>query len=175
MYEAELAERYVRALVSEIALWREVERPVAVDTIYFGGGTPSLLAPSQIELILKAVFDRFEVLEGAEVTIELNPASVVSAPAQRSPRLGVELLCDDSHRRDAEVAEVAQRKATAGDSSELSGRKLREFRRLGINRASFGAQTFDDRELKQLGRTHSAADIPATFQQIGRASCRERV
>jgi len=33
-------------------------------------------------------------------------------------------------------------------------------------RASFGAQTFDDRELKQLGRTHSSADIPATFQQL---------
>ena len=35
-----------------------------------------------------------------------------------------------------------------------------------INRASFGAQTFDDRDLKQLGRTHSAADISSTFQRL---------
>ena len=40
---------------------------------------------------------------------------------------------------------------------------------LGVNRASFGAQSFDDRELKQLGRTHLAADIPATFQQLREA------
>jgi oxygen-independent coproporphyrinogen-3 oxidase len=40
------------------------------------------------------------------------------------------------------------------------------FRRLGINRASFGAQSFDDRELKQLGRTHSSAEIAETFHQL---------
>jgi len=116
-----------------------------------------------------AVHDRFEVIDGAEITIELNPASIVSAPpprSPRSPRLGGEILLTDTHRRDAESAEVAQRKANAEDSPELSSQKLRDFRSLGINRASFGAQTFDDRELKQLGRTHSAADITATFQQL---------
>jgi oxygen-independent coproporphyrinogen-3 oxidase len=40
---------------------------------------------------------------------------------------------------------------------------------LGINRASFGAQTFDDRELRQLGRTHTSADIPSTFQSLREA------
>ena len=129
MYEAELVERYVSSLTKEIGTWSEVESPFTVDTIYFGGGTPSLLTPLQIERILKAVHDRFEVIAGTEVTIEMNPASVSS-------------------------------------SDELSNQKLRDFRRLGINRASFGAQTFDDRELKQLGRTHSSADIPSTFQQL---------
>ena len=62
MYEGELAERYVHALVKEIADWSEVEMPAAADTIYFGGGTPSLLTPAQIERILKAVHDRFEVI-----------------------------------------------------------------------------------------------------------------
>jgi oxygen-independent coproporphyrinogen-3 oxidase len=129
MFEEELAERYVHALVKEIADWNEVETPATADTIYFGGGTPSLLTPAQIERILNAVHDRFEVIRGAEVTMEMNPASVSS-------------------------------------SAELSDQKLREFRRLGINRASFGAQTFDDRELKQLGRTHTAADIPTTFDRL---------
>src|SRR5262249_50729604 len=40
---------------------------------------------------------------------------------------------------------------------------FRDFWRLGINRASFGAQTFDDRQLRQLGRTHSSQDITETF------------
>jgi oxygen-independent coproporphyrinogen-3 oxidase len=129
MYESDLAERYVRALCLEIPKWNEIENPVAVDTIYFGGGTPSLLAPTQIERILEMVYDRFEVIKGAEVTLEMNPASVSS-------------------------------------TDELSNEKLRDFRRLGINRASFGAQTFVDRELKQLGRTHTSADIPSTFQRL---------
>jgi len=135
MYESNFAERYVRALVREIERWAEVESPRAADTIYFGGGTPSLLSPTQIEQILKAVHDRFPVIKGAEITMEMNPASVTS-------------------------------------SDELSNQKLRDFRRLGINRASFGAQTFDDRELRQLGRTHTAAEIPSTFRALRAAGFR---
>jgi oxygen-independent coproporphyrinogen-3 oxidase len=172
MYEGDLAERYVRALCREISEWNEIEDPFAVETIYFGGGTPSLLAPAQIERILNAVDERFEVISGAEVTIELNPASFVSAPSPRSLRLGGEIGIENTHRRDAEVAETTQRNATEtsdDEGPELSSEKLREFRRLGINRASFGAQTFDDRELKQLGRTHTSADISATFQRLREA------
>jgi oxygen-independent coproporphyrinogen-3 oxidase len=43
---------------------------------------------------------------------------------------------------------------------------MRAWRQLGINRASFGAQTFDDRELKMLGRTHDSGDIRQTFQLL---------
>jgi oxygen-independent coproporphyrinogen-3 oxidase len=129
MYESDLAERYVGAVCSEISAWTEIENAAEVDTIYFGGGTPSLLAPIQIEKILKAVRARFRIADGAEVTLEINPGD-------------------------------------GGESSESRHRTLSEFRRLGINRASFGAQTFDDQDLKQLGRTHSAADISATFRQL---------
>lgn len=169
MYEGELAERYVSSLITEITKWSEVETPSTADTIYFGGGTPSLLTPAQIERILEAVHDRFEIVESAEVTMEMNPASIVSAPPRRSLHLGGEMETENSHRRDAEIAETTQRNAveSANDESpELSSEKLRNFRRLGINRASFGAQTFDDRELKQLGRTHTSADIPSTFDRL---------
>ena len=132
MYEGEFAERYVSSLRREIVDWREVDSPSTVDTIYFGGGTPSLLVPSQIERILRAVHDRFDVIEGSEVTMEINPGD-------------------------------------GGTSAAAKQETMREFRRLGINRASFGAQTFDDRELKQLGRTHSSADIPSTYQQLRKA------
>jgi len=132
MYESELAARYVHAVVSEIAAWREVEEPSDVDTIYLGGGTPSLLTPAQIEQILTAVRSRFKVVEGAEVTMEMNPGD-------------------------------------GGSSVASKPEKLREFRRCGINRASFGAQTFDNRELKQLGRTHSSSDIYSTFNHLREA------
>ena len=84
MYESNLAERYVRALIAEVREWAEIECPLVADTIYFGGGTPSLLTPAQIERILKAVHDRFEVVSGAEVTMEMNPATIVPASSQRN-------------------------------------------------------------------------------------------
>jgi len=129
MYESGIAEQYAGALCSEVNDWCEIERPSVVDTIYFGGGTPSLLTASQIESIAASVHSRFEVTEDAEVTLEINPG-------------------DGG--------------ATAGSKREA----MREWLRLGINRASFGAQTFDDRDLKHLGRTHSAADIRTTFQHL---------
>lgn len=123
-YSAEAAERYVCALGQEIRAFPALEREAqAADTIYFGGGTPSLLTPAQVASILEAVHERFRVAYGGEVTMEMNPGT-------------------------------------------LTPETLRQFRRLGITRASFGAQTFDDRELKQLGRTHTAEDVRLTINYL---------
>jgi oxygen-independent coproporphyrinogen-3 oxidase len=119
-YESALAERYVRAVANEISTFQTVEDARDVDTIYFGGGTPSLLTPLQVERILEAVKERFRVERDAEVTMEMNPGT-------------------------------------------LTLDTLREFRALGVNRASFGAQTFDDLELRRLGRTHTAEDVRRTI------------
>lgn len=126
MYESSLAERYVQALTREISGFTNAADNQEIDTIYFGGGTPSLLSPAQVETILSAVGKRFKIASEAELTMEMNPG-------------------------------------------ELTLDVLQEFRGLGINRASFGAQTFDDRELKHLGRTHTAADIRQTFHHLRQA------
>src|ERR1041385_883611 len=91
MYEGDVAERYVRALVKEISvgaalvaahgigqgqalpLQNETKIIETVDTIYFGGGTPSLLSTKQTETLLRAARDRFIVAEVAEITLEINP------------------------------------------------------------------------------------------------------
>lgn len=124
IYQGELAARYVRALVEEISTSRHAG--AGVDTIYFGGGTPSLLTPSQLDLILSALQRQFDIDSGAEVTLEMNPGTV-------------------------------------------SRDQLRLFRKLGVNRASFGAQTFDDAELAKLGRSHSSADTFKTFHELREA------
>jgi oxygen-independent coproporphyrinogen-3 oxidase len=121
IYQDELAERYVRALVDEIS--RSNDAGASVDTIYFGGGTPSLLTPAQLDLIVSTLHRHFRVNTGAEITLEMNPGTV---------------------DRD----------------------RLRSFRSLDVNRASFGAQTFDDAELAKLGRSHSSADTFKTFQEL---------
>ena len=125
----ETVERYVNALVKEISNFR-VQNPefrVQIDTIYFGGGTPSLLSPQQLEKILSAVYKSFSVEENSEITMEMNPATMT-----------LETVC--------------------------------EYRKLGINRASFGAQTFDDTELKRLGRKHTANDVRETIELLRSAN-----
>ena len=121
LYQSELADRYVHALVDEIRSSRHLGH--RVDTIYFGGGTPSLLTPAQLERILAALRDHFDIDEASEITLEINPGSATLE-------------------------------------------RLSEFRGLGVNRASFGAQTFDDAELAKLGRSHTAADAFRTFDDL---------
>jgi len=126
MYTSALAERYVANLAKEIKSFSEVEDAETVDTIFFGGGTPSLLSPSQVEMILNAVGERFTVAAHAEITMEMIPGTVTP-------------------------------------------KTLKAFRQLGINRASFGAQTFDDNELARLGRSHTADDTHLTFRYLREA------
>lgn len=136
-------ERYVGALVcelkseptalaagqiSETRAYRESWPPTYaggsdIDTIYFGGGTPSLLSADQVGRILDVVREKFEVSPDAEVTMEMNPATVTRET-------------------------------------------LTAYRELGVNRASFGVQTFNDRDLKLLARGHDANDARETFRLL---------
>jgi len=145
MYESGIAARYVSALCSEINDWCEIRKPSVVDTIYFGGGTPSLLDTMQIARILNSIKDRFEVGDSAEITLEINPGDGGTSTATKQSRFGLDAALVRRYSRNESLYQLCA---------------------LGINRASFGAQTFDDRDLKQLGRTHSAADISSTFQQL---------
>jgi len=124
---AAAVERYVNALYREIDNVGRYAltdvRASAIDTIYFGGGTPSLLKPKQIGQILEAVKSTFTVSDGVEITLEMNPATVSA---------------DD----------------------------LAEWRSLGVNRASFGVQTFNDSHLKLLARGHDANDARHTYKLL---------
>src|SRR5215207_342114 len=79
---SDAVERYVSALRSEIEKYRtpdpksQVQDPKLVDTIYFGGGTPSLLSPRQVTHIVDSVRERFEIEPEPEITMEMNPATV---------------------------------------------------------------------------------------------------
>lgn len=67
---------YVTRLIAEIHLWGEKCRGRTVDTVYFGGGTPTLLSSPDAARLLEAVFTHFSVKSDAEVTLECNPATV---------------------------------------------------------------------------------------------------
>jgi putative oxygen-independent coproporphyrinogen III oxidase len=125
LYDESLKTRYVAALCAEIVGHAGSKDPAciegdrsfsagaSVDTIFFGGGTPSLLDPVDVASIIRIIRDRFAVDSDSEITLETNPETVDRA-------------------------------------------RLERFRDAGVNRLSFGVQSFQDAELKRLGRIHSA-------------------
>jgi oxygen-independent coproporphyrinogen-3 oxidase len=112
LLDEQLKVRYVSALDAEIR--RSPEPATPADSIYFGGGTPSLLSGPEIARVISALRESFAVDPRAEITLEANPETVTLA-------------------------------------------SLQDFRDAGINRLSFGVQSFRDDELERLGRLHSAA------------------
>jgi oxygen-independent coproporphyrinogen III oxidase len=88
--ESQIA-RYVDGLCREIALYAERLGPQekAFQSVFFGGGTPSLLEPSQLQQILSTIDRHFEVSANVEVTLEANPESVTPEKAQAWKASGV--------------------------------------------------------------------------------------
>ncbi|MBM3819076.1 MAG: radical SAM family heme chaperone HemW [Acidimicrobiia bacterium] len=117
LFDAPLKELYVAALLREI---RAAADSSAADTIYFGGGTPSLLEPPEVGAVLQACRESFDVAPDAEITLEANPETVTSE-------------------------------------------RLAGFRAAGINRLSYGVQSFRDEELQRLSRLHTAERAAEAF------------
>ena len=126
LVEPRLKRRYVDALEAEID---RAGDGTAVDTIYFGGGTPSLLAAEEVARLIAVCQRVFDVDPRAEISLETNPETVTTS------RLGGWLAA-------------------------------------GVNRLSFGVQSFHDAELRRLGRRHSAAKAREAVVLARAAGCR---
>jgi oxygen-independent coproporphyrinogen-3 oxidase len=111
LLDADLKTRYVAALEREI---RAAGDGREADTIFFGGGTPSLLDAAEVGALIRACRDVYTLAADAEITLETNPETATPE-------------------------------------------RLTAFADAGVNRISFGVQSFDDAELARLGRIHSAA------------------
>jgi oxygen-independent coproporphyrinogen-3 oxidase len=125
LYDEALKTRYVAALRQEIAA---APADLRADTIFFGGGTPSLLEPAEIAAIIHDLRDRFDSPEPPPL----------SEAGRQAGRVEWEVTLETN-------PETVDRE------------KLERFRAAGVNRLSFGVQSFQDDELKRLGRIHSAS------------------
>src|SRR5215470_953101 len=75
---------FVDGLLAEIAMWRgDAERWRGFDTVYFGGGTPSALAPAELGRILRAARDGMGVAGDAWIALEANPEDVTAESVRR--------------------------------------------------------------------------------------------
>ena len=117
LFDAALKDQYVAALLREIATQGDGS---PADSIYFGGGTPSLLEPAEIASIIQSCRNNFAVTRDAEITMEANPETVTSE-------------------------------------------RLVGVREAGVNRLSYGVQSFRDDELQRLSRLHSASRAAEAF------------
>ncbi|WP_353062559.1 radical SAM family heme chaperone HemW [Tunturibacter psychrotolerans] len=104
--------------------------PRAVDTIYFGGGTPSLLSAQQFRRIFQELRSEFDLATDAEITLECAPG-------------------------------------------QLADETLDELLRQGMNRISFGVQSFMDQEAAAVGRLHTRAQCEAEITRASAAGVRE--
>ena len=104
---------YAYALRQEIGSSQSLLRTEPFDTIYFGGGTPTVLSIKELNRILETVYNTYTISSDVEITIEANPG-------------------------------------------EVDTQYLQHLYELGINRISFGVQTFRDDHLRVLHRTHTA-------------------
>jgi putative oxygen-independent coproporphyrinogen III oxidase len=114
---------YIDALIRDF----DIEAPRVsgrrIDSVFFGGGTPSLFSPEEFARLLKALRQRIGFADDVEITMEANPGTI-----ERGRFLG--------------------------------------YAQAGINRVSLGAQSFDSRALKALGRIHSADDTHRAVDEL---------
>lgn len=116
----ELQRQYAKRLMEDIDCMGKKYGDIPVDTIFIGGGTPSVPESRLIMDLMEHVNRAFQISDGAEISMEANPGTVTRE-------------------------------------------KLKEYRRAGINRISFGLQSANDRELKLLGRIHTWAEFLESF------------
>ena len=140
------------------ALFADVgeESAFSFDTIYLGGGTPSLFDPADLARILDAVRSQFASTPGAVIP---NPAAFFADVGEESAFSPDTIF---AYSDDAEVTLEA-------DPETITGEKAAAWLAAGINRISLGAQSFHDAELLAAGRMHRREDI---FNAIASLRCK---
>jgi putative oxygen-independent coproporphyrinogen III oxidase len=109
--------RFADHLISEIALWAPDSSTFErIDTIYFGGGTPSALVPEDIARILGAVRENLSVEDRAWVSFEANPEDVNPENVQAWQDLGVRFLSLGIQSFDADALKFLGRRHTAAEA-----------------------------------------------------------
>lgn len=83
---------YIKNLKKEINLYKEEFKDKYFDTIFLGGGTPSILEGEELEEIFNDIYKNFSILKDAEITIECNPGTLTKKKLQTMKKCGVNRL-----------------------------------------------------------------------------------
>lgn len=128
--QGELIPAYVEALCREVRLVGERSPSCSnVHTIFFGGGTPSLLSGRQVESVLRAIQDVFCVEQGAEVTLEANPGTVALQSLRDFRLAGINRVSLGVQSANGEELRLLERTHDFGDVRQA----VSDVRRAGID------------------------------------------
>ncbi|MFN3614076.1 MAG: radical SAM family heme chaperone HemW [Rubrimonas sp.] len=182
---------WAQALAAELAAQAAITGPRTVDTVFFGGGTPSLMAPATVGAVLEAVDRLWGLRAGAEVTLEANPTSVeagrfrgYAAAGVNRVSMGVQALNDADLQALGRMHSAAEARAAftvarsvfdrvsfdliyarMGQTPEAWTAELREALDMAVDHLSLYQLTIEDGtrfgELYKLGRLHTPDDDAA--------------
>lgn len=154
-----LFESYVEALRAEIRLGAAQYPDAGISTVYFGGGTPTVLPPERLADIVNEVRESFHVAPDAEITIEANPGGSAVGGCQPSA-IG-------RFRKRAGLP-LPPFRGEAGRGVGTIRTPQSALRNL-FNRLSLGIQSLCDDELRLLGRPHTSEEAVRAFSDARRA------
>lgn len=123
--------RYTDALCEEIRGFR-AEKTISVDTVFFGGGTPSLLPVDLFEKIMYTIKETFNVLPDAEITLEVNPGTVNEEKARLYASCGVNRISIGTQS----IHEKELKKLGRIHTFEEFANTYKLFKEVGINNLS---------------------------------------
>ena len=108
--QEDLIAAYVEALRREIELvGTEATERISAHTVFFGGGTPSLLSPSQFRSILDSIRRYFHIAENAEITMEANPGTVSADELRQLRGLGINRISFGAQSANGEELRMLER------------------------------------------------------------------
>ena len=119
---------YTRALIAEICHWGALLGRPRVGTIFFGGGTPSYVPGQAIDSILEAVRGAFQVMPGAETTMEANPGDLSGERLSSLPQRGINRLSIGVQSLDSSLLKLLGRRHSSQEAVEA----FRSARRAGF-------------------------------------------
>ncbi|MEO1276210.1 MAG: radical SAM family heme chaperone HemW [Pseudomonadota bacterium] len=137
------------ALEAEMAAMREMTGPRRLDTVFFGGGTPSLMAPATVERLIAAADGHWGLIPHAEVTLEANPTSVEAgrfadfrAAGVNRVSMGVQALDDGALKALGRTHGVAEARAALAIARDRFDRVSFDliYARMGQTPAAWAAE-----------------------------------
>lgn len=159
-------EAYVTALCKEIAANRENGLEYELSSIYFGGGTPSVLSMEQLERIFTTIRKTFRIKGMPDESVAEEPKKKGFFLFGKKKEAPVEVKAAETPKErlvrvlSGELAEVT----CEVNPGTISLEGFNQLYEMGFNRISMGLQSADEKELKMLGRIHTAEDFAKAFR-----------
>jgi oxygen-independent coproporphyrinogen-3 oxidase len=137
----------VLALAKELELRKTEFKNTTVKTIYFGGGTPSVLSIKELDFLIQTVYKNYKVEENPEITLEANPDDLFQSKSL--------------HLKNNTAENVSLN--AVENLTDLNF--FQQYKNIGINRLSIGVQSFFETDLKLMNRAHNASEAKKCIEE----------